>query len=836
MAPLIPNIRVGRRRVFIALVITLSLVTIGGGVGVSVVLSYLKEVQANLPAPEKLLSYNPSTPTKILSRNGEVIGELFEEQRYPVKIDQVSPLLVKAFIAAEDRRFFQHNGLEIRGIIRAGFYYIFQTKSKQGGSTITQQMVKLLFLSRERTLERKLKDMLLAQEVERILDKKSILEIYLNTIYLGNKSYGVEAAARNYFRKSNKDMTLAEVAIVAGLGPAPSLYDPTRNIELAKQRQRYVLDQMADLGYITDGQRKAALNEPMKIFSAETPNLKKAPFFLMEVQKQLERMFPKETILTGGFQVQTTIDLSLQEHVRDAIDGNLKALDKMRYFPGPRARHGKNYAKRAKDLLASHALNDDGREPAIVISVIRDLHAVVVATPRGIGLLLNEDHTWIGGDPKSTKQKRIRMIDEALAVGDEISVRLLQRKTPERVRTARDQLKDLAKFFKLYLNKPPRTTLAFYEVADVAAVEGAALVMNAQTGEILAMAGGTDFLESQFNRATQAKRQVGSAVKPLFVSKALDNGFHISSLIDSPPVVINGWKPENYGHNLLKRTTLRRVLINSYNLPSIQLYMGLGDRTAVSHFHKMNLMWNRKDGGLSLALGSGTASLLEMAQAYSVFANDGKLSEGYCIQSISDSAGKILFDRKKSRWGMLLAPIMDHEKVKDPEERLQLITPQSAFITTHILKDALRFGTGSTAAGVSLHAAGKTGTTNNYTDAWFMGYVPNLVTGVWVGFDDPKVVLGSGATGGKVAAPIWRDIMNHAVKIYPHGPWVEPENIEWHPTNLETGEIVTRGTSLPYVAGVTPGESSARNALGVPTEGDADEKESNTTSNLRSLF
>jgi len=785
-----------------AVLLVTALVCLVGLVSAVAAYNYYERVRASLPSVETLAKYEPSLPTVVMSRDGVKIGELFDEKRYPEAFAKMNPTLVRCFLAAEDARFFEHGGVDWQGFLRAAAHYLTKAGSKQGGSTITQQLAKNLLLTRERTIERKIKDMLVAFEIEAKYKKERILELYLNTIFLGNASYGVEAAARNYFRKPNTKLSLAEAAMIAGLTPAPSAYAPTESLEKARTRQKFVLDQMLKNGWATKEQVAAALAEKLKVYRAESPNTHVAPFFLMEVKKQVEDRLKLPGLLSKGYTIHTTIDVALQRKADEAVRAFLKQHEERKGYKGAVKRHGPAFEKPLRTLLNKPLDTEVEAERAVVVDIYPQLDAVAVVSQQGIGLLLVEDHRWALRTASRSKDRSVLDFADIVRVGDEVHVELLDRGTPRRLEKSASAFADLKPFEGYYPLGPTFKGLRYFKLTDTEGVEAAALVMDSTTGDVLAMVGGEDFEHNQFNHATLAKRQVGSSVKPLYYAFAQDNGFSPASQIDSPPIVIGDWKPENYSKEFTGRTTLRTSLIHSYNISSIQLFQAIGLGKVTTFLKSLGLPWPEQD--LSLALGSGNATLLQMTQAYSPFANAGRITEARYVTSVQDRDGKVV-----------VAPD-DARLVVSPVAKKDALSPAAAYVTMRMMQDVVRMGTGTRAAGVPM-AAGKTGTTNGYTDAWFMGVVPNMVAGVWVGFDDARKSLGSQGTGGIMAAPVWREIMIPATKAYPAQAWKEPSGVTNMRIEADTGKPALGGGGLvvPLVTGTEPGSPDARNALGL---------------------
>lgn len=849
--------------VILRFIIGLLVLTISAAGGITYMAwQYVKEVEKKLPSAEKLITYQPIEPTQILSKDGQKIGEIFTERRYPLEYKDMNPMVVNAFVAAEDMRFFEHIGVDFNGLARAGLRFLSKSNGPvQGGSTITQQLAKNLLLTREKTVERKVKDILLAMRVEKILPKEKILELYLNTLFLGNNSYGIEAAARNYFRKSSSELSLAEASLIAGLAPAPSTYSPVENQQKAKVRQRFVLDQLLKMGKINLDQANSAYAQPLRVFRAESPNVKAAPYFFSEVKKQLDAILPQGSLAREGYSIHTTIDMTLQQEAQRIVQEKLLEYENKKTFKGPSKRLGENFDVALRELI-NQPQNDDETVLAIATQSFPELGAIGVVSAQGIGLLLIDDHKWLLASAPPIGTTPEDSFATILKPGDVVQVKRILRKTPKRLASNMDRIQSLSKYLSYFSSDTAKSEIGFFELTNVEGVEASALVANSATGEVLAMVGGHDFAVTQFNRAAQAKRQVGSSVKPLYYSMALDHGFSPASLLDSPPIVIGDWRPENYTKEFTGRATLRRSLVQSYNIQSIQLAQALGLRKCSDHFAHLGLDWDAKNGGLSLALGSGSATLVQMAQSYTPFVNEGRIQELHYISKIVDRKGQEMYSWEKNSDKLSAVPVKIpkiHEP-EDPEAQnkssddapvrfwkydathpKQVISPAAAFVMYNLLQDVVKFGTGTAAQGASPYAAGKTGTTNNYTDAWFLGVLPGFVGGVWVGFDDATKSMGTNAAGGKVAAPFWREIMKKVAEIYPIKPLAEPPGVRWVKVDPNTGKLSASGTSVPVIDGTEPGSPGARNALGVlGVDSNADSPsaspEETDTSALRSSF
>lgn len=780
----------------------------------------IQKIRKTLPNLEKLSNYEPALPTVIYSQDGVKIAEIFEERRYPVLINEMSPFLKSAFIAAEDSDFYNHHGFDWKGFLRAFLHFATFSGQRQGGSTITQQLAKNVLLSKERTIVRKVKDILVSRKIEESFPKDKILELYLNTIYLGNGSYGVEAAAQNYFHKNNMNLTLAESAMIAGLTPAPSAYDPTDNLPAATMRQTYVLERMLKTGVITQNQYDKALIEKIVVFKAESPNNKIAPYFVAEIKKQLQNQLNVGNLGTSGLTIYTTLNSKIQNAARLAIETFADQYESRKSFKGALKRHGDFFQENIKELI-NLPIKETEDERAIVVSINEPLHAVGIITQRGLGVILDEDITWALRAERDKKTGEPD-INHVLKIGDEIHIQKVNKTMQPRILKDKKFLSDLSSYSKNF-EISVKDKIMRYTLSDSVGIEAAAVVMDSKNGEVLAMVGGEHFVQSQFNRATQAERQVGSSVKPLYYSYAIDSGFSPASKIDSPTIDFDGWQPGNYGGKEIGRTTLLQSLAFSYNIPSIFLYHVLGSSKVTKQLSRFGFNW--PDSDLSLALGAGSASLIKMVQAYSIFPNQGKMSLAYYIQEVIDRNGDIIYSSKNGKIypNQVIpqvsedAPYLPGKFVDKGEDAssLQMISPQAAYVTLGMLKFAVTLGTGQGVLGVSPYVGGKTGTTNGNTDAWFLGIASQLVAGVWIGYDDNSKTLGGGGTGAVMAAPIWKSMMQTAVRIYPQQNWLKPSGVHEIHIDKETGEFSnsTNAVSVYVIDGTEPGAVYSRNAF-----------------------
>ena len=593
----------------------------------------------DMPAIATLKDYRPSITTRVYADDNELIDEFYLEDRKVIRISELPKVVIQAFVAAEDTRFYQHKGVDILSIMRAFFKNIVAGHIVQGGSTITQQVAKSLYLSPERNYMRKIKEAILAYKIDKYLSKDEILNLYLNHIYLGHGTYGIEAASQGYFGKSARDLILPEAALLAGLPKSPSNYSPYAHLDMARQRQLYVLTRMLEDGYITAQEKEKAIGVPVKLRSIR-PKEKIAPYFIENVRRYILEKYGSDVLYREGLKVYTTLNITVQKAAMAAVESGLRELEERQRYR------------------------------------------------RGL-------------------------------------------------------------------------------------VQGALFCMDARTGAIRAMVGGRNFKKSKFNRATQARRQPGSAFKPFIYTAAFDKGMtSATKLMDSPIMFIdatgeNIWKPQNFDGEFWGPTTLRTALVHSRNIITIKLLQEIGVDYAAQYAANMGIT-SPLTRNLSLALGTSGVTLQEMVRGYGVLANQGKKCEPFFIKKIVDRTGHVFEENQ---------PITG---------QMQVIDPRIAFMTTDVMQDVVESGTGMRVKSIGRPVAGKTGTTDDMRDAWFIGFTPSLVTGVWVGFDQERP-LGKQEVGGRAAAPIWLYFMEKAIKDTPVESFPIPEGIAFIEVDPKTG-------------------------------------------------
>jgi penicillin-binding protein 1A len=604
----------------------------------------------DLPSIENLKNYKPSTVTKIFSEEGEVIGEFFYEKREVVSLDRVPNYLIQAFLAGEDSRFFQHKGLDYLAILRALIRNIFSGEIVQGGSTITQQVVKSLLLSPEKKFARKIREAILAYRIEKYLNKEEILFLYLNQIYLGHGAYGISAAAENYFGKRIEELNIAESTLLAGLPQAPSKNSPYQHPQQAKKRQVYILNRMVEEGFISSNEAIKIAQIPYILRNKDKPSMEKALHFVEYIRRYVEGKYGKDALYKNGLQVFSTIDLQFQKMAQEAMESGLKEIEKREKYPS----------------------------------------ADMPFTP-----------------------------------------------------------------------------------------EGALVCFDLETGYVKAMLGGRDFKKSQFNRAIQARRQTGSSFKPIVYASALDKGFTPASIIIDSPIIFEWgdkkWKPKNFEGKFSGPTTFRNALTHSVNIVTVKIAQEVGVDYIKDYAKRLGIS-SPLHSDLSMALGSSSLSLFELTKAYAVFANRGNLFTPIFIKKILDRDGNLLEENLP-----LFYP-------KESSMEKQVITPQTAFLITYLLKGVVQHGTGWRARSLGRPVAAKTGTTDQFMDAWFIGFTPELMTGIWVGFDEERS-LGENETGARAASPIWVTFMSKILKDKPIKDFSIPEGIEFMKVDSKTGQV-----------------------------------------------
>jgi len=815
---------------------------------------------ASLPKLITLEDYKPLVVSEIYSRDGKKVGEFFREKRIIIPYKQIPEQVYRAFIAAEDSTFFKHGGINLTAILRASIANLKAGHTVQGGSTITQQVAKSLMLTPEKKLSRKIKEAILAYRMEKNLTKEDILYLYLNQIYLGHGAYGVQAAAQNYYRKDVSELTLAETAMLAGLPQAPGKYSPVLNPLRAKERQVYVIGRMADDGYITKDEAKKAISEPVKVYYREEfQDL--APFYKETVRQFLNASLGEEKVLDEGIKIYTAMDSKKQLAAQASVEKNLRDLDKRQGYRG--AEKNLKTAEEIAQLLVKERdslmqknqpyriVTPDGKEPpkppldlkhkdgtpniptyvtvnqivkGVVTKIDTKWSLVTVRFTESQGLIDIDDMNW-ARKPDVTKhhtEDTIKDPSKALKIGDVVDVRIKSDKfTSKRID---EQLKKVKVVKGKKPPPPPADLPPFAEYVGLTLeqepiAQAALLSFDLDTGDVLAMVGGSNFAKSEYNRALQAARQTGSTYKAIIYAAALDKGFtSASTIVDAPVVYEEGegqetkkWKPGNFENKFSGDVLFRNAIIKSLNIPTVKILETIGLDWVAKYSRRLGI-FSPLNLDFTMALGSSGVTLFEMTKAFSVFAKGGKITKPILIKKVTDSAGKeilienVLLDEKFKKEIDALAsatpiatpvaaettgaaPAVTEETFKfdNPD---QAISAQTAYLITNLLKGVVQEGTGWRAKALGRPSAGKTGTTNGYYDAWYVGYTAHVSTGVWVGFDDEKP-LGRFETGNASALPIWVDYMNVAVEDTPASDFAVPSGIVFANIDAETGKLAS---------------------------------------------
>jgi len=705
---------------------------------VAAIFSYFlyNKLSADLPDINTLHNVQYQTPLSIYSKDNLLIAQFGEKKRAPVTIEEVPQQLINAFIAAEDDSFYEHPGVDFKGLLRAGLQLALTGKKKQGGSTITMQVTRNFLLSNEKTYTRKIKEIMLALKIEHEYPKNKILELYLNQIFMGHRAYGIAAAAQVYYGKSLIELSLAEHAMIAGLPKAPSLYNPITNQARAIERRNYVLHRMFELNHISQQDYEDASRQPSTA-KLQSVTAEISALYLAEMVRQKIFELYGEQAYTSGFNVYTTINGTLQTTANQALNNTLHAYDE---------RHGYRHSNINKDSLFS------------AIPAIGDtLPATVLRVKNNLATASLQDKTLIEIPWENMKWADRATSRSPLQAGDIIRVRQL-----------------------------PNNAWALTQIPEV---EGAFVSLDPANGAILALTGGFDFFRNTYNRATQSKRQPGSGFKPIIYTTALEQGYTAASLINDAPIVIdnpgqeNEWRPENYNKKFNGPTSIRAAITHSRNIISIRLLKEMGVEKAVETALRFGFTDEQIPKTLSLALGSGYATPLQMAQVYATFANGGFLVKPYFIERIESGEGEIIYQAKPK----IACPTCDSTVALNRNYAPRIITPQICFLMNSLLRDVVQHGTATGAKVLGRQdLAGKTGTTNEQRDAWFNGYTQSNVATAWVGFDDFSP-LGNSETGGVAALPMWIEFMQVALKDTPESPLEMPEGIVKAFISPETG-------------------------------------------------
>ncbi|MDK2741600.1 MAG: PBP1A family penicillin-binding protein [Nitrospira sp.] len=759
-----------RRRWPIVLISLVAIVIVGATSVAGVIWHFAQD----LPSLDLLQNYQPSLVTTVYSDDRRPIGQFFIERRILTPLPEIPKALTQAVIATEDARFFEHPGLDAIGMLRAAWTNIRHGGKKvEGASTITQQLARSLFLSSERSYERKIRELILAYKMEVVSGKEQILETYLNQIYFGQGAYGVASAAQSYFGKDIRTLTLAESAFLAGLPKSPSRFSPFTAYELAKKRQEHVLSRMEEVGFITAAERETAAQEKLNFHRPGSEHL--APYFVEYVRQLLVAKYGESMVYKGGLQIYTTLNLEMQKAAETAFLSGIRELDKREGWRGSRRTVDLATFQPSQQASSDQPLKSGSLGEGVVLRVAKDHYVVQVGA--FTAKLAFDDMAWAkrilkGPDPTVDFVVNPNL-KQLLKPGDVIEI-AIKKITKEGI--------------LLTLEQTP-------------IVEGGLIAIDPKVGAIRAMVGGYDFSRSEYNRAVQAHRQPGSAFKPLIYATAMSQGLSPATQILDAPVVYEQeeddkiWKPENYGRKFHGMVSLRDALAHSHNLATVRLLDKVGVKNVIEFSRSVGVT-SPLPADLSLGLGSSSVGLMELTSVYGVFLNQGSRVEPFAVKLVKDNTGNTL------------------EVVEsDPHE---VIAKETAYLITNMMEDVVQKGTGQAAKVLDRPIAGKTGTTNDYINAWFIGGTPNLVTGVYVGFDDRRS-LGESETGARSALPIWIAFMKEALKQLPVVPFEIPDGVTFVKVDSSTGLLESeqegegqKGTVELFAKGSEPTQAAPR--------------------------
>lgn len=871
-------------------------------IGIATLFIGYQYLVSTLPEIHTLKDYKPLLVSQVYDRNNKKVGEYYRERRILIPYKDIPKHMVQAFMAAEDDKFFEHHGINFQAILRAALANMQAGTSVQGGSTITQQVVKKILLTDERTLTRKLREALLSWKIEENLSKEDIMYLYLNQIFFGQRAYGIEAAAETYFRKPVKKLRLAEMAILAGLPKAPSHYSPVINPTRAKERQIYVLRRMAEVGFITKEEAEKSIQEPVKVYVSEKYD-EMAPFYIETLRQILISQIGEKAVLDEGIKVYTSLDLAKQIAAQKAVENGLRDLDKRQGFRGPSRNLAKpedvdkfitnqrkklisestpertilptgefaeiylpNIGRRNKTAKTQTVAKATGTKIPPYISMNQIIEGVVtevndakgyvfVQAPELQGAIDFQTMKWARKPnfDKKYDQDLIRKPSDALKVGDVISIKLIGEtfQLSPQPQNKKDKAQVFTDRVALILEQEP-------------VVEGSLVSFDQQSQELLALVGGFSFKKNEFNRALQAARQTGSSFKALVYAAALDHGYTASTPIMDTPIVfeqhdmeegqdeVKIWKPSNHGRDYSGDITFRNALVRSLNIPTVKIIEDIGVNYSTDYARRLGI-FSPLNPDFTMALGTSSVTLYEMTKAFAVFGRLGKRLRPIIIHKVLDQNNKQIlgqtsldvrykneikpFDdefenRRKNFFDSKAAAIVKSANESGPDDagtveakkplkdeifffpdEDQLIKPQTAYLITSLLKGTVddAHGTGGKARALGREVAGKTGTSNGYVDAWFLGYTAQISTGVWVGYDKEHTI-GKGEVGGRAALPIWVEYMLQAHTNLPNLNIPVPDGITFVSVDADSGKLATSKSKnvirQAYLEGTEPSQSS----------------------------
>ena len=741
-----------------------------------VIITILWTYSNKLPDYKFLNNYKPPVSSKLYSGGGELVSDFSSEKRIFVPYETIPKIVINSFLSAEDKNFFSHPGVDAKGIMRAvikNISNIISSKRLEGASTITQQVAKNFLLTNEVSINRKIKEAILAFRIERALTKERILELYLNQIYLGEGSYGIASASLEYFDKPINTLSYAEASLLAALPKAPSKYNPYKNIDLAKYRRNLVIKNLLDNSYINEKKYNELINTSISLKKRKKTYLEDARYYVEDVRKYLVEKYGFNKIYKQGLTIKTPINLELQSIATQSLREGLEKYDRRKGWRGPIL--NKKISENWKENLEKYKLEKTLGWELAIIKKINKFSAEIETENNFQGKISYKDISW-------TKKE----LDKIFNKGDIVYVK---------------NIKD-----------------NFFSLKQIPKANGGIVILNPYNGRVLAMSGGFSFKLSEFNRSTQALRQPGSAFKPFIYTLALENNFTPSSLVLDAPIVLDQgedlkmWKPENYGKKFYGPSTIRTGVEKSRNLMTVRIAQEIGIEKIVE-FSKNLKIYDNPEKLLSISLGSAETTLLKLTSAYCSFVNGGKLIEPIFLDRIQDSEGNTIFNSEK-RFCKKCNEIsyLGKEVPKIEDNFPQIFSKETAYQMTSILEGVIKRGTGRGLKDLNLDLAGKTGTTNNNTDAWFVGFTSNLVIGVYVGHDEPKS-LGKYETGSKTAMPIFKSFVKKAIKKGDARPFKVAENIKFLVIEQKTGRKADFGSKTTIIEAFKKNDITIRNYL-----------------------
>lgn len=737
----------------------LSLGFLGAFAGILVLAGVIYKYGQSLPDFSQLKDYKPPVVTRVHASDGRFLAEFAAEKRIFVPVNEIPDLVKHAFISAEDQNFYSHKGVDLTAVARAVVTNFRHNGKRQvGGSTITQQVAKNFLLGNERSYERKIREAILSFKMEQSFSKDRLLELYLNEIFLGNRAYGVAAAGIQYFNKTLGELTIPEVAYLAALPKAPNNYNPVRNHDAAVARRNWVITRMQEDGYITAADAETARATPLKTVPRDEQEVVNAPYYAEEVRRELGEKYGTEGLYRGGLSARTSLDPQLQTVAEKVLQDGLMAYDRRHGWRGPLGHvELADWKTALTNFQRPEGILDEWK--LAVVSSTKAGRVEVALLDDSKGRIRDEDTKWAQG--------------KVLKAGDIILVEPISAK-----------------------EKEGRIDQDLFNLRQIPLIQGAIVAIDPNTGRVLAMQGGWKFDKSQFNRATQAERQPGSAFKPFIYLAALDKGYTPSSIILDSPISFtdtagNVWNPENYEDDFLGPTPLRVGVEKSRNLMTIRLAQAIGIKTVVDYAKNFGISPNMQPH-LANALGSTETTLLRLTTAYAMIVNGGKKISPVFIDRVQDRYGKTI-ENADTRQCASCGPLVRWENQSTPDindNREQIGDPRTCYQMVSILEGVVQRGTGRSLASLERPLGGKTGTTNDSKDTWFIGFTPDLAVGVFVGFDEPKT-LGKHETGATVAVPIFKQFIDVALKDVPPSPFRVPPGVRMVQVNVRTGRPTT---------------------------------------------